>query len=165
MPTHNERVPNKPLTGREVRELITRDTAKLLENFGLLSDHLAFYRISYDIRVRLHVDNLLDPTSETWTESRPAPPLDHPARDQQIEAIERSRQIVSPNEERLRAGLPIPVTVRNPAERTVAEHDVQYPPQPQLGEGTVREVSVEDEARAAWKILDEPQEVRVEVKV
>lgn len=152
MPTSQERVPNRALSGAELKELLRRDFERLLANDGLLSDYISFGRIAYTIILRKHLDNFLRPEDVTAAASARQPNAaiaEHPGLaaveppplvDSSADAIDLStsvsRTIASPNEERIRAGLPIPVERRQQDSSLVTENIV-YPPQPELGDGDV----------------------------
>lgn len=157
--TSREAVVNKALSGLEVREILRADFERAMDAEGLLSHYLAYGRISYDITIRLHLDNPYYPESGVTIPSKAsdANPSIEPAplRDASSAAVASGvnvhRDITSPNAERLRHGLTLPVQTRG-ADGTVQIEQVKYPPQPDLGPG---EVSVSDttrETREAWKI-------------
>lgn len=175
-PTASESVPNRALNGTELKELLRADFERLLDNDGMLSEHLAFGRVAYDIVLRLHLDNAATPLSESSIKSRTrsvqqvretpqlaaveSAPLQHPSSGAVAQGTEIQRIVDSPNQERLRLGLPIPVDVRQ-ADRTIVTEQVRYPKDESLGEGNVQEQDVTKETRSAWGMLEQPQEVTV----
>lgn len=132
MPSSNERVVNRALSGTEMKELIRADFEKLLANEGLLSDYMAYGRVSWTITLKLHMDNYLNPESESQTSSRPEQPgvesfpLENTTGKDVRTAVEAKRTVTSPNQERIRAGMPVPVAVRQHDGTTTIEH-VNYP--------------------------------------
>lgn len=159
MPTGRETVLNKALSGTELREIIRADVEKLLDGEGLLSHYVAYGRISYDVAIRLHLDNPMRPESEIHISSRisvdhPAlepPPLTSPSEESMVSAKTLTRDIKSPNEERLRHGLTIPVETHGQDGTTQIEQ-VKYPPQPELGDGEMTITDTTKAAREAWKL-------------
>jgi hypothetical protein len=175
-PTASESVPNRALNGTELKALILDDFQRLLDNDGMLSEHLAFGRVGYDIILRLHLDNASQDVTESHVKSRPrakqqveknpalsavqTAPLPTPSPGAVVAGTQISRSVDSPNSERLRLGLPIPVDVRQ-SDRTIITEQVQYPRDESLGDGNVQERDVTGDARAAWNLLNETQEVTV----
>jgi hypothetical protein len=159
-PIANESVVNKALSGMELREIIRADFERLLENEGLLSHYLAYGRISYDLTLRLHLDNPMQRESSINIASKPqantpieAPPLDHTSSKAVASGANVHRDINSPNAERLRHGLPLPVVTKGP-DGTVQTEMVKYPPQPDLGPGEVTVTDTTKETRSAWKTTE-----------
>jgi hypothetical protein len=157
-PTANEVVTNRALSGTELREIIKLDIERLLDGEGLLSHYVAYGRISYDLTLRLHLDNPMRPESAVTVASKvthdtaiEAPPLTEPSDKAVASGSNLHRDITSPNAERLRHGLPVPVTTRQ-ADGTTQTEQVKYPPQPELGPGEVEITDTTKEVREAWKV-------------
>ena len=126
MPTSREIVSNRALSGTELKEILLRYFKEhVLDQEGLLSDYIAYGRISYEIRLILHLDNYTRPESTTTYRSRRAgnaeveanpdlavvealPLADNPP-DATLSAATITGNITSPNVERIRAGIPVPV--------------------------------------------------------
>jgi hypothetical protein len=158
MPTSREVVANKALSGIEMKELMRQDFEKGLQNSGFLTDYAAYGRCAWELIIRLHTDNPYMPTQETKIASAPlgknvvaldpesaameAPPLANTSTDAVIETTRVGRTINSPNAERLRAGLPVAMNVRQ-QDGTTSQQQVTYPPDATVGEG---EVAVTSEA-------------------
>jgi hypothetical protein len=167
MPGTKEIVANKGLSGTEMQKIIRADFEKLLEGEGLLSAQMAYGRVSYDIRLRLHTGNPYHPESEISISSRvrsvqeieanPAmaavetPPLANPPDDAIVVGTEVARVVDSPNVERIRIGEPIPVSVKQ-MDGTVSTQHIQYPKDPDAGDGNVAVRDVTDEALVDWKV-------------
>lgn len=157
--TARESVLNKALSGLEIREILRADFERLLDAEGLLSHYLAYGRIGYDLTLRLHLDNPYYPESEVTITSKAsdatplvAPtPLTAPSAESVASGANVHRNITSPNEERLRHGLTLPVQTRG-ADGTVQIEQVRYPPQPDLGPGDVALSDTTKSVREAWKI-------------
>lgn len=148
MPIASETVPNKALSGAELRAIILERFKVLLANDCMLADHLAYGRVSYDITLRLMVDNpftvgpLLSTISsqpvgrniiETGAPELAAlesgPPLKEPlTKEATISGTRVKHDITSPNKERLTAGLPVPVDVRQ-RDGSVVTEKIAYPVQ------------------------------------
>ena len=169
--TSRETVPNRALSGTELKRLILADTQAMLDGDGLLSPYIAYGRVSYSVTVRLHMDNPLTPESSTTRTSRtqatgavaadstlaavePAP-LAGASDAAVVSATRRTRTIDSPNAERLRTGLPVPVEVKQ-SDGTTHTETIQYPPDPSLGDRTARDEDVTAETSADWKISAKP---------
>lgn len=160
---------NKAITARELREVLRADFEKLLNAEGLLSGPMAYGRIGYELILRLHTANVMRPESETIIESRPIgtnlleampemaaiekAPLATPVEDDTVSGTTLSRNISSPNAERVRLGLPVPVE-RRQMNASVSTENIIYPPQPELGEGDVRVTDSSAEARHKWNLPD-----------
>ena len=160
MPTAREAIANRMLSGSEVRELLLRDFERILQGQGLLNSYVAYGRIGYTITLALHLDNPMvkeaDSVSKVESRAGVAPgtesvPLANPSADSTLSSTELSRNITSPNAERLRHGLSIPVESRGPDGITRSD-SVSYPPQPELGEGDVTLADATAKAREAWGI-------------
>ena len=179
MTTMRETAINKPLSGLELRALIERDFVdRLLPNEGSLSAHIAYGRVAYEIRLVMHTGNPLMPRTEISVESQPVGvnalaelkndkgEVVRPARPE-LAAIERpvrgssgitiggtklTRAINSPNAERVREGLPVPIEVRQ-QDGTKTIEKIVYPPEPGAGDGDMRVEDATEEARTAWNGL------------
>ena len=154
MPTEGEKVVNKALSGIELKELIRLDMAKLLENEQMLVAHVAFGRVAYDITLRIHMDNVFYPTSTITMpgdtlKTEPIPLVD-PSENATLGATTLTRTITSPNAERIRVGMPVPVITRA-QDSTRQVEMIQYPPQPELGEGDVTITDTTPAAREAFR--------------
>ena len=167
MPATNEIVHNRMLSGTELRQIILADTERLLANDGLLSDHIGYGRITYEIIIRKHMDNFMKPEDVSWIDSTPkagvverGPMLKDPSPEAIVDAQRLTRVIDSPNVERIRMGLPIPVTVTQQDGSTTIEQ-VKYPPQPDLGDGDIKVDDVSAEARENWGLPPEKSTVEV----
>ena len=165
MPTSRESVPNSPLSGAELREIIRRRCDDLLANFGILSPQMAFGRVAFSVTISLHIDNAMAADHAIADDSRrlatnlvaarpelkaiEPPPLAAASPDAVVLAETLDARIDSPNAERVRHGMPVPVIVRQP-DGTRTQEMVKYPPDASLGEGdvTIRDSSAE--ARQRW---------------
>jgi hypothetical protein len=148
----NERVVNKALTGTEVKELMRRDFDKLIAAHGLLSEHIAYGRLSYSIDLTMNMDNPMNPEATTQWKSNVEPNEaktknpklnavePHPLQDMTTRAVDSMqrlvRNITSPNRERVRGGMPVPVEVRQQDGTTIME-SVTYPEDTVDDEGDV----------------------------
>jgi hypothetical protein len=158
--TGREKVPNTALSGDELKVVLRADFNRMIENDGMLSAHAAFGRVSYELRLVLHLDNMLLPESRTSIASRKQAqndlsrlpglaaldthPLPAPSDDSLVAATELHREIDSPNAERLREGIAVPVIVRQQDSTTTTEM-VKYPKSDEH-EGTVVITDVSQQA-------------------
>lgn len=168
MTTEREAVVNKALSGIELRELLLRDFIKLLDSDGMLTNQTAYGRCAYDIRLRIHVDNTMQRQHESAIGSRgearnkmdkqpslaavEKAPLVAPSPESIATGTELSRNITSPNAERLNAGLPLTVDTRE-QDGSKVQKLVTYP-QPEAGEVAV-DVTVKDtttQVRKDWDL-------------
>jgi hypothetical protein len=161
--TARETVVNKPLTGREVKQILMADFERMLKEDGILSDHMAFGRIGWEIILRKHLDNVYHPEDIIRTRTIPnkdepaldTPPLQNPSPDAVIDSATLTRNVDSPNAERIRNGLPLDAEVRQlDGTRTIEQ--VIYPAIEELGEGDVTLTDSTEQARTDWSELDKP---------
>lgn len=127
MPAATEIVANKPLAGTELQQIILQDVEKALAEDCMLSGQIAYGRVSYDVRVTLHLDNPSNPRHlirmaakkipADQHDKQPAripiegqPPLAEARRTSIVSATETHRDIPSPNAARIEAGLPLTTT-------------------------------------------------------
>jgi len=182
--TSREVVHNRALSGLELKSIMRADFERLLTNEGMLSDYLAFGRAAYEIILRVHQDNPYVPVTESRIASKAVgrnviagtfkdpdtgeigpprpelaaiepPPLSNPSPEHVISSLSIHRDIDSPNEERLRNDMPIPVIVQQQDGTKITEM-VKYPPQ-EVGEGNVRIEDRTQEAKTAFGHPDPPQ--------
>jgi len=110
----------------------------------MLTPHIGYSRVAYELRLTLHLDNPAYPTSTTTISSRPAasdqiaadpslaalgpaPPLAPPLTpDSYASSVSRTRDLPSPNAARLAFGLPVTIERRD-ASNHLVEEQVQYP--------------------------------------
>lgn len=155
MPTSSERVVNKALSGTETKELILKDCQRLVDNEGTLAAHIAFGRVAWTLQLTIHTGNVYYPESTIKLDgSAPSEklPLVDPPDDSSLGQTTLHRNVTSPNEERVRVGMPIPVETRG-QDGTRQTEMIQYPPQPELGEGDVSVTDTTPEAKS--KLLKE----------
>jgi hypothetical protein len=157
--TSRETVVNKPLSGLEIKEILRAHFDRLLENEGMLGHYIAYGRLAYTITLQLHTDNPMQRETSISASSQKrndqpgveAPPLGDPSPGVVVAGSRLDYSIDSPNEERLRHGLTLPVVVRG-QDGTTQTEQVKYPPQPELGAGDVKVADVSAATREAWKV-------------
>ena len=130
MPASHERVPNKSLSGTELKQIILNDVKNMLDRDGMFGNNLAFARVAYEVRVSMHLDNPSYPEHVSTTVSRPHSkqqiekqpelaaieigPLVEPVTDEEaITSEERQRQINSPNMARIENDMPLTISKRD----------------------------------------------------
>lgn len=162
MPTQNEIVTNRALSGTELREIIRQKLDHLMNEEGLLTHYVAYGRIAFTLKLSLHLDNAWNRESEIEGSSAPAgvnvpelaalesPPLTDPSADAIISSTQLDYSIDSPNAERLRHGLPVPIDVKQ-RDGTTSQESVTYPKDESLGDGAQVITDVTPIAKAAWK--------------
>lgn len=180
MTTVREVITNTALSGAELKTILRNDFDRQLLNEGMLQDYAAFGRVAYEIRLTLHTDNHLFPTSVSVQRSRPvgrnliaggmrdeegnimapAPglaavesmPLAEPSSDASMGATELRRSIDSPNAERLRNEIPVPVMVDN-QDGSKRPETIKYPKDESLGDG---DVTITDVTRPVRQEFGQP---------
>jgi hypothetical protein len=161
MPTAREATVNKPLSGEELKKVIIADFARLVENEGLLSPHIAYSRIGYTITLQLHVDNPYAGDSRIELTSQKdnrfpvmePPPLVDPSPEASVGGVELHRDITSPNAERLRADMAIPTLVKG-QDGTIQTESIKYSPDafPELGPGEIKVTDVTEKTKSRWRL-------------
>lgn len=159
MTTGRENVVNKMLGGEEIKSILRADFEKLLEQEGMLSHYIAYGRLGYTISVALHIDNPMRPETfigiaSNKQDKQPrieSAPLMNASPESAVSGSKLDRNITSPNEERLRHGLTLPVVTTGP-DGTIQTEQVKYPPSPELGLGDITITDVTKETNEAWKI-------------
>jgi hypothetical protein len=168
MPAGREKVVNKALSGAELRKVIDQDWQALLDNHGLLSSMIAFGRVGYDIILKLHVDNAQRPDGDISKTSRAiarnvvaeqpelaaveTAPLVDPSPDAFVDATRLHRNIDSPNAERVRVGIPVPVQ-RRQDDGTLITEEIKYPASDEGGAGDVTTEDLSAVAEKDWNAV------------
>ncbi len=142
MPLSNERVPNKPLTGAELKEYVLQMLRARMDADCVFGAGVAYPRVAFTISVKFHFTNPHQPKYELKLPVRPngaiegEPPLKdvQPEDEQVVTAFERSVEVDNPNLVRVHAGLPITVTAKIPAApgeifNRVEQREVKYDPE------------------------------------
>jgi hypothetical protein len=161
MPTVNETIPQRALSGGELKRLLIDDFMRLINNHSQLTDYIAYGRITYVINLDLHVDRPFgtgDRTEATSVASKPfgknltegekapmpelaaveTPPMVQPSSMAEKLVQKLTRVVSSPNAERLRLGMPVPVEVRQ-RDGSVRVEEVKYPGTGEPGDVTIEE--------------------------
>jgi hypothetical protein len=157
MPMDSEKVVNRALSGTELKQLILEDCRKLVDNEGILAAHIAFGRVSYTLHLTIHTGNVYYPESTIKVEGGQPDeklPLVDPPVDASLGQTTLHRNIISPNAERVRVGMPIPVETRQ-QDGTRQIEMIHYPPQPELGEGDVSITDTTSQAKAQLNIKEQ----------
>jgi hypothetical protein len=134
--------PNKPLSGSEFREIIVNDISSMLSQDGMLAPHIAYSRVSYMVTVKIMTNNPIIPNWTNRTKSKKSTeqqiggnesmaaieafPMSQSPDDEILNmGLERTRDIISPNQSRIENGLAVPITVRG-IDGDVEERKVAY---------------------------------------
>jgi hypothetical protein len=175
MPSSHEVVLNTALTAAELVDILRNDFDRLLKAEGMLNTTSAFGRCAYTLALRIHHGNPFLPDTTTRIESTPypatvtekwpqtkaleRPPLSEPVHQGGVATTTLHRDITSPNKERLRLGMPIPVRRQN-QDNTFSVDAIKYPkPEDNKDEGL--SVMDEETARAkGWNIIDATNDPR-----
>ena len=126
-PVQNEKIVNRPLTGSELKSYLLSVCQRLLDAEGLLSEHIAFGRVSGTVKLTLKLDNAYFPESTTSIEFK----KEDPDRIGQSGENEFGQQTATwtmdnPNAERVRLGLKVPVETKQLDGTRQIEH-ILYP--------------------------------------
>jgi hypothetical protein len=168
MPSSREIVLNLALSGDELKEIILADISRLLRAEGMLSSNAAFGKVAYTLALKLHLDNPFFPESLTRIDSQPAtlrqvedspalasvmrPPLPSSAT-RSVGGTVIHRDIASPNVERVRLGIPVPVLVEQ-QDGTKTVERVKYPPEQAPVDDGMRVVDETEARRLGWNIIE-----------
>jgi hypothetical protein len=148
MPTAAETAYNKALNGAEVKELLRRDFEKLIGNFGELSDYIAYGKVGWSITLELQTGNAYSPTPSSTINGGEELPIKE-AKGLMSKAVEIVRNVVSPNVERVHAGIPIPVKVKE-LDGTTVEKRIKYEAE-DVKDLPPEDVRIKDATEAAQK--------------
>lgn len=126
-----EAQPNKALSGKELRNLMVKDFSDMLDQDTMLASHIAYRQVAYSISSKIMLSNPIIPDWTNKVKSKKSTanqveesealtaveafPLKRTADDEPVNiGVERTRQIVSPNQSRIENELPVPITRRTP---------------------------------------------------
>jgi hypothetical protein len=129
-----ETIPNKPLNGTELQQIIQADITRMLSMDGMLKEYMSYGRVSTVITVKLLLDNPAYP--EHVINIRPQPTKAHPqivtapVKNVTPEAVklgrQRTRTIDNPNLERLKHKLPISKIAIDPSDGKQKTQELNY---------------------------------------
>jgi hypothetical protein len=155
MPTQSERVVNRALSGTELKSYIREAFNKLLDNEGMLSEHIAFGRVGGIIKLTLLLDNAYFPeatSSITVGEQLTSEgKLKDPSSEMEVAQQTATFTMDNPNAERVRLGLPIPVETKQLDGTKQIEHLIY--PKDDIEDLPPRQVTIEDTTIKAKKDL------------
>lgn len=147
MPLSSERIPNKPLNGQELAQVIVDNVREVLARDCFFMKTVAYTRCAFSFTITVHGAGLLQPV-EVKSQVRAVGaiegevPLENADDDSQFAALQRDVAVESPNLTRIHHGMPItttvrvpPATVENPfpsfQERKIEYAPGDYPPLPE----------------------------------
>lgn len=169
MPASHERVPNRPLSGPELVKIVEKDVHDLLSKDGMFSRNIAFSRVSYEVRVSLHLDNPVYPEHVAEVLSRTpskqavakgdgsveVSPLAGSTTDEEIVfSQERHREIASPNMARVEADLPLMVEYKNLDTGQIEQREQKFKgesPDPLSVKNLTKDTDTTEAQRTKWK--------------
>jgi hypothetical protein len=125
-PTTSEKVVNKPLTGSELKGYLLSICQRLLDAEGLLSEHIAFGKVSGTVKLTLKLENAYFPESVTSIEFAKEDPNAPVTGENEFGQQTASWTMDNPNAERVRLGLPVPVETKQLDGTKQIEH-ILYP--------------------------------------
>lgn len=134
MPTVNEVIPNKKLTGTEVSIVIQNRVKRMLDMDGVLGPHVAYGRLGFEVVIKLHLDNPTYNEHVMRTKSQTqrnepvleSPPLKKPSSKAKVVGRKSFHKIDNPNKERVLNGLPIPIEAMSRETGHVEERQIKY---------------------------------------
>jgi len=126
MPTSQEKVVNRALSGDELKSYVRDVFNKLLDNEGMMSPHIAFGKVRGTIKLTLHLDNAYFPESTTTIDFVKEDPTAPPSTDNEFGQQTATFSMDNPNAERVRLGLPVPVETKQLDGTKQIEH-IMYP--------------------------------------
>lgn len=162
MPLSNDTLPQKPLNGQELKEIIVAKFRDALDKDCMFLNTVTYARVAFTAMVTVHTSHPAMREFEVRTRTRPSAdlgyegevPLKDPPPDAQLVALERTVDLENPNLERVHAGLPIKTVTRKgtgpatpgdpfPAFETheirYDPHDYPPPPEPKDEDVSLRE--------------------------
>jgi hypothetical protein len=165
MPSLKEIVVNTALSGEELKVVLRDYFERLLTAEGMLTPNAAFGRVSFTLALRLHIDNpwMRDYPATTFKSERASPaaiaeqpslvalertPLADPSPDAAKHTTTLHANVESPNAERVRLGIPVPVVVEQ-RDGTRSVERIKYPKPADDPATDPLHVMDEAEARAA----------------
>lgn len=163
MPASTETVNNRPLSGSELREIMLKDLANVLDKDGMFSAHIGYGRAAYKITVQLHIDNPSYPEHTNTVRSKRAAdnepdeskkhiepgPLADPSAEAVTAALTREREIDSPNHARIEHGLPVSIMRRDHVDGLLKEEQVFYDNK-DIEPGPVTDTDISEKVEKDW---------------
>lgn len=162
MPLSDTTLPNKPLNGQELKEIIVAKFRDALDKDCMFLPTVTYARVAFTALVTVHTSHPAMREFEVRTRARPSAdlpyegevPLKDPPPGAQLVALERTVDLENPNLERVHAGLPIKTVTRKGAgpatpgdpfpafethEIRYDPHDYPPPPEPKDEDVSLRE--------------------------
>lgn len=122
MPASNEQIKNRLLSGAELSKIIQHNVTDILGRDGMFTSRIAFGRVSYEVRVTLHLDNPSYPEHVSVTVSRP--PSDQQAEaNPALKAIELGMPLKNASEESMVIATEVTATISSPNAARI-EHEL-----------------------------------------
>jgi len=125
-PVQNEKVVNRPLTGSELKSYLLSICQRLLDAEGMLSEHVAFGKVSGNIKLTLKLDNAYFPESVTSIDFQKEDLTAPLSNDNEFAQQTATWTMDNPNAERVRLGLKVPVETKQLDGTRQIEH-ILYP--------------------------------------
>lgn len=139
MPVSTETVPNRPLSGTELRDIILRDVERVLARDGMFTPHIGYSRVAYDFKLHVHMDNPSYPEHKVRVTSKnpprnaqpratniEVPPIKNASDEAAHSHTKLERTIESPNKARLENNLPVTITRKDRNSGETVEQQVHY---------------------------------------
>jgi len=133
----SDTIMNKPLSGTELKQIIMSDVERMLDMDSMLQAHYGYGRVSYQVNVKLLLDNPAYPEHTVKVSAKPnkANPqvAAAPVKEVSAEVVkmgrQRSRNINNPNLERVKHGLAIEQSYIDPADGKTKTRELEYTPE------------------------------------
>lgn len=126
MPTQSEKIVNRPLNGLELKSYLLSICQRLLDAEGLLSEHIAFGKVSGNIKLTLKLENAYFPESVTSIAFEKEDPTAPVTGENEFGQQTATFTMDNPNAERVRLGLKVPVETKQLDGTKQVEH-ILYP--------------------------------------
>lgn len=153
MPLSTERVNNKPLSGKELGQVVLADIKAVIERDAMFSEFAAFGRVAYKVTVELEMANPTYPKHETvaqapitqleGTQLEGVPPLRKV--EGKVGKVHKTRERLMDNPNLSRMANDLPITIQTtlggePITQTVSYDKGEFePPNPPIDRDLVEE--------------------------
>ena len=128
--SRTQSIPGRSLNGTELKTILLNDVTRILDQDGMMANHIAYSKVAYEVVIKLHLDNISYPEHTSRTVSRAATDQElaknpdsgletvqsFPMKNMSAEAVsvgrKRERKITSTNLARIENDIPIEIQVR-----------------------------------------------------
>lgn len=128
--SRTQSIPGRSLNGTELKTILLNDVSRILDQDGMMANHIAYSQVAYEVVIKLHLNNASYPEHTSRTVSRGATDQEiakspesglesveaFPMKDLTDETVrvgrKRDRKITSTNLARIENDIPIEIQVR-----------------------------------------------------